>query len=169
MIIWQYNLALVLIGAIVLILGLFSNAIKRAYLSEPLVAVVIGIILGPTLSNLIDITTWTDSQLILEQAARLTLAIGIMGVALRLPRNALICYWRPLVVLLGVVMPIMWLVSGFLTFYILGLPFWIAMLVGATVTPTDPVLASTIVTGDIAERNLPLHLRNVLSMTASLT
>ena len=36
--------------------------------------------------------------------ARITLAIGIMGVALRLPRDFVALYWRPVAVLLGILL-----------------------------------------------------------------
>jgi NhaP-type Na+/H+ or K+/H+ antiporter len=32
--------------------------------------------------------------------------------------------------MLGLVMPFMWFSSGLLTYLVLGLPFWVAMLVG---------------------------------------
>jgi NhaP-type Na+/H+ or K+/H+ antiporter len=56
-------------------------------------------------------------------------------------------------------MALMWLASGLLVYLILGVPF----LVGAVVTPTDPVVSSTIVTGELAEKNLPERLRHTLS------
>jgi sodium/hydrogen antiporter len=57
----------------------------------------------------------------------------------------------------------MWAISGALAYFLLGLPFWIAMVIGAIVTPTDPILASSIVTGDFAEEILPERLRHMLS------
>ena len=66
-------------------------------------------------------------------------------------------------VLLGLVMPLMWIVSGLLTYLILGIPFLVAMLIGAVVTPTDLVVSSSIVTGDVAEENLPNRLRHLIS------
>ena len=54
-------------------------------------------------------------------------------------------------------------VSGLLVYVLLGVPFWIAMLVGAILTPTDPVLASTIVQGETAEQNIPDRLKHMLS------
>ena len=60
-------------------------------------------------------------------------------------------------------MPLMWIVSGLLVYLILGLPFWMAVLIGAIVTPTDPVVASSIVAGGVAERNLPAALRHAIS------
>lgn len=52
-------------------------------------------------------------------------------------------------------MPMMWLASGLLVHWILGLPFWEAMLVGAAITPTDPIVSTAMVTGVVAEKNLP--------------
>jgi sodium/hydrogen antiporter len=46
---------------------------------------------------------------------------------------------------------------------VLGLPFWMAALIGAIITPTDPIAASPIVTGPVAEKNLPERIRDVLS------
>ncbi len=47
---------------------------------------------------------------------------------------------------------------------LLDLPFWAAVLLGAILTPTDPVVASTLVTGPLAERCLPRWLRRSLQI-----
>ena len=60
-------------------------------------------------------------------------------------------------------MPIMWVVSGLLVYWILNLPFWEAMVIGAAITPTDPIVATSIVTGVVAEENLPERLRHLIS------
>jgi NhaP-type Na+/H+ or K+/H+ antiporter len=57
----------------------------------------------------------------------------------------------------------MWLCSGLLVYLILGLPFWEAMLLGAVITPTDPVVSTSIVTGKVAEQNLPGRIQNLIS------
>ena len=58
-----------------------------------------------------------------------------------------------LALVLGVGIPLMWLASGVLVWGLLGLPFWVAMLVGATI----------IVTGRVAERSVPARLRHLIS------
>jgi len=35
----------------------------------------------------------------------------------------------------------MWLAGGFLVYLIVGVPFWVSVLIGAIVTPTNPVVA----------------------------
>ena len=157
------NVALVAVGGVVLVVGLFSNPIRRTPISTPILALLTGVLLGPAAFGLLDPVEWGDETVILEQAARLTLAVSLMGVALRLPERFPLREWRTLVVLLGIVMPLMWLVSGALVYLVLGVPLLAALLVGAVVTPTDPVVSSTIVTGEVAEENLPGRLRYTLS------
>lgn len=158
------NIALAVVGALVLLIGLFSAPIKRSLLSAPLIALTVGVLVGPAGFGLLDPGRWSGGEhTILEQAARLTVAISLMAIALRVPTGYPFKSWRSLIVMLGPVMTLMWLVSGLLAYLILGLPFWLAMLIGAVVTPTDPVVSSTIVTGNMAEEKLPARLRNLLS------
>jgi NhaP-type Na+/H+ or K+/H+ antiporter len=159
----ELNISLAVVGALVLSIGLFSEPLKRSFLSGPMLALAAGVLLGPAVFGVLDPARWGRQEIILEQAARLTLAIALMGIALRLPAGYPLSRWRSLAVMLGLVMPLMWLSSGLLTYLILGLPFWVALLVGAVITPTDPVLSSTIVQGETAENNIPARLRNLLS------
>ena len=157
------NIALMTVGAVVLLVGLFSEPLKRSILSVPLICLAAGVLLGPAVIGVLDPAEWGDQATILEQAARLTIAISLMGVALRLPSGYPLRSWRSLAVLLGPVMTLMWLASGLLTFFVLGVPLWAAMLIGPVITPTDPVVSSTIVQGDLAEKNLPARVRHLLS------
>ncbi|MFE4104722.1 cation:proton antiporter domain-containing protein [Almyronema epifaneia] len=161
----QLNIVLTALGGVVLFLGLVSDYFRRNWwTSDPLTALLLGIALGPVALHWIDPNQWGLAQEhILEQTARLTMAIGLMGVALRLPQNYFWHHWRGLVVLLGIVMPLMWVISGLLVYFILGLPFWQAMMIGAAITPTDPVVATSIVTGAVAEADLPPRLRHIIS------
>ncbi len=158
-----FNIALLTVGGVVLLVGLFSEPLKRSILSVPLVCLSAGVLLGPAALGVLDPADWGDQATILEQAARLTIAISLMGIALRLPSGYPLRRWRSLAVLLGPVMVLMWLASGLLAFFVLGVSFWAAMLIGAVVTPTDPVVSSTIVQGDLAEKNLPARMRHLLS------
>lgn len=160
---YELNLSLALVGGLVLLIGLFSGLIRQTPLSEPLIALVAGVLLSPAVLDELDPARWGNQDRILEQAARLTLAIGLMSVALRIPKDDPFRRWRSLVVLLGLVMPLMWMSSAVLIYLILGVPWLAALLVGAVVTPTDPVVSSTIVTGRVAEKNLPASVRNTIS------
>lgn len=157
------NIALLTIGGVVVVVGLFSEPLKRSFVSVPLVSLVAGILIGPSVLGILDPADWGDETIILEQAARLTVAISLMEIALRLPKGYPFSRWRSLLVMLGPVMVLMFLASGLLAYAVLGMSFWAAMLVGAVVTPTDPVVASSIVQGQVAENNLPSRVRYLIS------
>lgn len=155
---------LFVLGVLVLLLGLLQKWFQEKwYLTEPLTALALGIAIGPAGVQLLNLPPVTDSPRLLTQVSRVTLAVADMGVALRLPRGYPIEHWRSLAVILGAGMVLMGLVSGLLVWGLLGVSFWVAMLVGATVTSTDPVVATTIVTGPVAERNIPGRIRHFVS------
>src|ERR671921_616582 len=156
--------SLAAVGGLLLLLGLLGGLLKeRTPVSEPLIALIAGVLIGPAALGLLNLADLGNQALILEEAALVTLGVALVGVALRLPVGYSRRNWRLLFVLLGIVMPLMWIVGGFLVYLIVGVPFWVAVLIGAIVTPTDPVVASSIVAGGVAERNLPARLRHAIS------
>jgi sodium/hydrogen antiporter len=156
--------SLAAVGGLLLLLGLLGGLLKeRTPVSEPLIALIAGVLIGPAVLGLLDLAALGNQTLILEEAALITLGVALVGVALRLPIGYSSSNWRLLFVLLGIVMPLMWIVGGLLAYLIVGVPLWVAVLIGAIVTPTDPVVASSIVAGGVAERNLPARLRHAIS------
>lgn len=160
----QLNLALATVGTVVLVLGLVSLPLNRSVFSLPLVALVVGVVLGPVGVGLLHPERWGDSHMLLEEAARLTLGISLMGIALRIPKRYPFQHWRTFAVLVGLGMPLMFLISSLLAYWTLGIPFLVAMLIGAAICPTDPVVASSIVTGKLAKKTLPGRFRHTLSI-----
>ena len=77
-----FNLILVAVAGLVLGLGLVSGVLRRTALSDPLVSMVAGILLGPQALGVLEPDALGDRAFVLEQAARLTLAVGLMGIAL---------------------------------------------------------------------------------------
>lgn len=163
MIITQLNIVLAVLGALLLILGLTSGLIKRLHASEPLAAVLAGILLGPYGLDVFSIGAWVDLPTLLHEAARFTLAIAVMEAALRLPDFYMFRQWRGVAVMLGLVMPLMWLISGAVIGVIMGLPPLLALLIGGVIASTDPVIASAIVTGDAANHLIPARIRSLMT------
>jgi NhaP-type Na+/H+ or K+/H+ antiporter len=149
----EFSVITVLLGGMVLLLGLGSKWLAESPLPPTVIALVIGIIIGPEVLGLVDLAALGDEVLIREKAARLTLGIGLVGVALRIPREYPRRNWRAMAVLIGLGMILMWAISTGLVYLILGIPFWLAALIGAIITATDPIAASPIVTGSVAEEN----------------
>lgn len=159
----EFNLALALVAGSALLLGLASKPFKRIGLPDSVSLLILGVIVGPNGFALLDPADWGKEMAILEQAARLALAVGLMGIALRLPKRYIFEHWRSLSLILLLGMPFMWLCSSALAGLTLGLGAGTALLLGAIVTPTDPVVASTVVTGPVAKENLPPYLRHIIS------
>src|SRR5215218_9458453 len=142
--------SLAAVGGLLLLLGMLGGVLKeRTPVSEPLIALIAGILIGPAALGLLDLADLGDQTLILEEAALVTLGVALVGVALRLPVGYSTRNWRLLLVLLGIVMPLMWLAGGLLVYLIVGVPFWVAVLFWNNVAPTDPVVASSIVAGGV--------------------
>src|SRR5918997_4996734 len=119
----ELYVSLAAVGGLLLLLGVLGGLLKeRTPVSEPLIALLAGVLIGPAALGLLDLAELGDATLILEQAALVTLGIALVGVALRLPVGYASGNWRLLVVLLGILMPLMWLVSGLLVYLTWGYP-----------------------------------------------
>jgi sodium/hydrogen antiporter len=158
------DLLLVAVGLLGLVVAALSARIRQLPLSEPLLALAAGVVLGPQVLGIIELPSITSDHATLHEASRVLLAISVMGVALRYPFAAVRAQWRGVTVLLLVALPAMALVSTGLSMWILGTSFAAALLIGTAVCPTDPVLASSVVTGEQAEEDLPDHDRQLLSL-----
>jgi NhaP-type Na+/H+ or K+/H+ antiporter len=158
------NVTLALAMAVVTVLGLLSAALKPRLLSVPLLALTAGIVAGPEMLGILDPATWPHRDKILEEAARFTLAISVMGIAIRTPVRDLRRLAAPVALLLTLGMLGMWLAGSLVAWGVLGLTPLVALLLGAIITPTDPVVASSIVTGRFAKSHLPDRLRSTLSL-----
>lgn len=164
-----FNLVLALFAGTVLVINAFSRLLQKVSLPGPLLALLAGVMIGPHVLQLVDLDQFgIESGTLLEEAARLTLAISLAGVALRLPHG----YWRKnarwLAAIIGVGMPVMFVVATGLLWGLLGVPFLVALLVGAVITPTDPVVTTPIVSGSVAEKYVPAGVRFNLSAESGL-
>ncbi|MGG2396010.1 cation:proton antiporter [Pseudomonas sp. SH1-B] len=154
--------------ATIIVLGLVSRPLKRYGLAVPFLALLIGVALGPALLGILQPERWGQPYALLEKAAQLSLAIGLMSVALRLPAGYVSKHWRSLAVLVGLVLPLMCLFAALPIYGLFDLSPLLALLIGAVVCPTDPIVATSVVTGDIAERNLEGRLRHLISAESGL-
>ena len=156
------HLGYAVVGVLAVVLAAVSSRMRELPLSEPLLALVLGVLVGPQVLGLIDVPDRERATLLLE-VARVLLAVSLIGVALRYPVRALRPVVRPTAVLVTVGMLAMAAVTAGLAWLLLGVPVAVAALVGACLAPTDPVLASSVVTGKPAEEHLPARTRQVMS------
>lgn len=156
----ELNIVLTLFGFTLLALGLVAGIVRNYWIvSEPLLALCAGAVAAFIWPDLLQ---GNVSLAAIEQTARVTLTIALLDVATNLPRDWLRRHWNILAVMLGIVMPLMWLISWSIAAVLPGLSVATAMLVAAVITPTDPVLAASIATGQLAERHVPAGLRHTI-------
>ena len=158
------DLVFIVLGASILALGLPSSIIKRLWLSVPLLALLAGVLLGPEGLRILAPERLRDEHKVLEELARITLAVSLVGTALQMTQADLRLIWKRAASLLTIAMAGMWLLTSLGAWLVLDLPLWVALLLGAILTPTDPVVASSLVTGRLAEANLPRWLRRSLQL-----
>lgn len=154
------------VAALLVVLGATSGLInERLWVSEPLACALAGISLGPVGFGLIlaDPASDASAASLLREAARITLAVAVTGAAMRLPAGWFRTLGRGLLVALLPGMMLMWIVGSAVAWWALGLPLLPALLVGAAIAPTDPVLSQPILSGGLAERAVPAPLRDGLT------
>ncbi len=84
---------------------------------------------------------------VVEKLCEAVVVISLMGAGLKIDRKIGLRAWATTWRLLGIAMPMTILAVTLLAFYVLGLPLAMALLLGAALAPTDPVLASEVQVG----------------------
>ncbi|KAI4624628.1 hypothetical protein J4E83_004304 [Alternaria metachromatica] len=144
--------------------ALFSLMIRnRLHLSEPPLATLFGIIVGPRALNLLRPYEWGFSDEIIQELTRLIVGIQCFVVGLELPAGYLQKKWRALLVLLGPVMTFGWLMCGMLIMFLFDTDFQTALTISACLTPTDPVLAASVLSNSQFSTRVPKRIRDLLS------
>ncbi len=131
------------VGALLVLMALAASVLKRLPLSFAMFYMAAGIALGPIGVGLLRVDIIRDAEL-LERLSELAVVISLFtaGLKLRLPlRNR---RWRAAVLLASVGMALTVGLIAFVGVYALGLSLGAAVLLGAILAPTDPVLASDV-------------------------
>nr|WP_232372426.1 sodium:proton antiporter [Acuticoccus mangrovi] len=131
-------------------------------LTEPLLCLGAGILLGPVGLATFDVRIGEPGDAFVHHAAEGVVGLAIMNAALRLEPDYVRRHWRSLAFVLTVGLFLMW-VAAALALMVLPVTLATALLIAAIVTPTDPVLADSIVSGDVAQRNVPQRLRDAIT------
>jgi sodium/hydrogen antiporter len=157
------EVSLAAVGLLALLMSAFSRWFAVLPLSPPLLALSLGVAVGPVGLDVLALPSG-EEQVFLGVAAELLLAVGLMAVALRYPADRLLRHRREVAWLLLLVLPVMALLVATVAGTTFGLTLGAAAALGAALAPTDPVLAAGVVSGDAAEREVPLRLRELLSL-----
>ncbi|OAA69244.1 Cation/H+ exchanger [Akanthomyces lecanii RCEF 1005] len=162
-----FNIGITVFGGWATIFGLFSNILKdRYYLSEALLSFLAGAAFLP-------VAKWLNLE-IYENAtenlnsftldfSRLVLGVQLVLAGIQLPAGYLRMELKSLAILLGPGMVGMWACSGIVMWTLIpGISFLQAAAIAACITPTDPVLSTSIIKGRYADENVPTELQQLI-------
>ncbi|KKK12450.1 hypothetical protein P175DRAFT_0532195 [Aspergillus ochraceoroseus IBT 24754] len=165
----NFNIVCATLGGFISIFGLVSYLLKeRFYLSEALISLLAGVVFSPHAANFIrplDYALRTEENLeeITMCFTRLVLGVQLVLAGVQLPKRYLQIEWKSLALLLGPGMAAMWMCSALVIWALVpNFSFLYALIVGACVTPTDPVLSNSIVKGKFADENVPRPLQRII-------
>lgn len=159
----DFYYVLAAVSLLVVASGLVILKIQRLNLTEPLIAMLVGIIAGPYILDFINMQSWEQPEHFMELASQLTISMALMATAYRINDDYIRKFRRTQSIILLLIMPLMWLLSGLTAYLVLDMPWGLALLLGAVITPTDPVVASSIVSGKLAKKLLPDRIRQTIS------
>lgn len=142
-----------LIGALLLLMGLTTSALKRSPVTSAIIYLAVGLIVGPTVLNLFHFNPLKESAL-LEVLTEVAVLISLFSAGIKMPVPFSMARWRGPMLLATASMAIsVALVAAFATL-VLGLPLGVGVLLGAIVAPTDPVLATDVQVRHPGDRDL---------------
>lgn len=141
-----YIVFLTAMGVLIALVAWLPLALKRLPLSLPIVCIALG-------AALFSIPQVTDRPLplsyphITERFTEFVVIIALMGAGLKLDRVFAVRSWSITWRMLAVTMPLSILAITMIGGWWIGLPWIVALLLGASLAPTDPVLAADVQVG----------------------
>ncbi|WP_107774020.1 cation:proton antiporter [Nocardioides sediminis] len=143
-----------LLGLCLLVAIVLPQVTRRIALSPPMVLVALGMLIGLLpLPEGVSLDPEANRTLV-THVTEFTVLVSLMGVGLAIDRTLDLRSWRswrtwsPVWRLLGVTMPLTILGVALLGWWVAGLAPAVALLLGAVLAPTDPVLASDVQVGE---------------------
>ncbi|MGE5523541.1 MAG: cation:proton antiporter [Rhodospirillaceae bacterium] len=160
----SFALWCVVAGAVLIFMALASSVLERLPLSTSMLYLALGAVLGSSLVGAIDLDAIDDAPLF-ERLTEVAVLVSLFSAGLKLRMPLTNWRWTLPVRLATVSMVVTVGAVAVLTYYLLALPVGAAILLGAILAPTDPVLASDVQVSDAYDRD---HLRFGLTGEAGL-
>lgn len=142
-----YIVTLTILGIVILLAAWLPMALRRMPLSLPILCIVGGVLLAWSPYPLLPTFNPLENREFTERLTEIVVIVALMGAGLKIDRPIGWHRWRTTWRLLGIAMPLTIATIALLGFWILGLGLASALLLGAALAPTDPVLASDIQVG----------------------
>ncbi len=130
-------------GLLILLVSWLPLVLRRMPLSLPIICVAIGAAIGLTSIGRL-LPDPVEAPVAVERLTELVVIVSLMGAGLKIGRPMTWQGWRLTWRLLGIAMPLTIVVFTLLGHTLLGFGWATALLLGAALAPTDPVLAADV-------------------------
>lgn len=153
-----YVLGLLFAGlALFAAVGALSHQHERAF-SAAVIYLLLGVVasLGLTVVG-VELLNPLDDHLLIERLAEFAVIVALFSAGLKIDRPLGWQRWRSAALLLGVAMPVTIAAVALFGTQVMGLSLGAALILGAALAPTDPVLASDVQVGPPGEGDEPEH------------
>ncbi len=132
-----------LVGALMLIIGFSPTLRGRLPVTTAIIYLAVGLVFGPSVLNLFHFNPLKESAL-LEVLTEAAVIISLFSAGVKMPVPLTWRRWRAPMLLATVSMTLTVMLVALFGWGLLGLPLGAAVLLGAIVAPTDPVLATDV-------------------------
>ena len=132
-----------LVGGLLLAMGLTAPSLKRLPITSAMIYLLVGMSIGPMGLGLFHFNPLHESAL-LEVLTEGAVLISLFAAGVKMPVPVLYLRWRTPVLLAFVAMAVTVGLVTLFAHYLLGLTVGAAILLGAIIAPTDPVLATDV-------------------------
>jgi NhaP-type Na+/H+ or K+/H+ antiporter len=134
-----------LVGCLMLGMGLNLSVIRRLPVTSAIIYLAVGVFVGPMALGLFHFNPLKESAL-LETLTEMAVLISLFAAGVKMPVPFRWLRWRTPILLASVSMALTVALVAVFARYVLDLPWGLGVLLGAIVSPTDPVLATDVQT-----------------------
>jgi NhaP-type Na+/H+ or K+/H+ antiporter len=132
-----------MVGGLLLVMGLTFTVLKRSPITAAIIYLAVGLVVGPSGLNLFHFNPLKESALV-EALTEVAVLISLFAAGVKMPVPFSFSRWHTPILLATVSMTVSVAMVAAFAHYVLGLPLGAAVLLGAIVAPTDPVLATDV-------------------------
>lgn len=132
-----------LLGGMLLVMGLLAPFMRAVPFTPAIVYLTVGLILGPSLFGVFHFNPFKQSEL-LEVLTEVAVLVALFSAGIKMPAPVSWRRWRTPFLLAFLSMALTVALIAAFGYYLLAMPLGLAVLLGAILAPTDPVLASDI-------------------------
>ncbi|KAF7888474.1 uncharacterized protein EAF02_003015 [Botrytis sinoallii] len=99
----------------------------------------------------------------MQEITRVIVGIQCFAVGLELPKHYFKRHWKSVLYLLGPVMSFSWAITSLFAYFIFQTTVPTALIIGACLSPTDPILAASVLSKSQFSERVPPRIRHLLS------